>query len=244
MTNRYEAKKQLLADYPCRVELHAHTSPGSRCACVPVDDVIRIFADAGYDGIAITNHFFTEIFQTYYNTTDKQQTLERYLSDYYAAREAGEKYGIRVYLGAELRWDRVNNNDYLIYGIDEAMLGDIYDFIAATPEEFVRACKSEKSVFIQAHPFRKGLTRLDPSLLDGIEAFNLHPGHNGAVALASQYADAHHLMKTAGTDYHHEGHHGISATRFATLPADSFELAAALKKNDFLIEIGESLLLP
>ena len=53
-----ELKDQIKKSYPYRLELHAHTSPASRCGEVKPDDVVTIFHNAGYDGIAITNHFF------------------------------------------------------------------------------------------------------------------------------------------------------------------------------------------
>lgn len=237
-------KETLLKAYPYKIELHAHTYPGSHCAEVSTETVIQTFADSGYDGIVITNHFYSKVFQEYYQAKDKKTALATYLKDYHDACEFGEKYGIRVYLGAELRWDHLNSNDYLIYGVDEADLGDIYDAIFTSPEAFVRDCKKERSFFVQAHPFRDHLTRLDPTLLDGLEAFNLHPGHNGRIAIASAYADQNHLIKTAGTDYHHEGQHNLCATRMKTLPQDSIALAEELKKGDFIIEIGQSILLP
>ena len=237
-------KEQLCAEYPSRIELHAHTKPASPCGDLAPETVVETFAAAGYHGIAITNHFFTGIFERYYQAADKKSALEQYLSDYHRALEAGEKIGIKVYLGAELRWEHLSDNDYLLLGVDEAMLSDVFDYMKGDAATFVRDCKSEKSFFLQAHPFRDGLTRLSPALLDGMEAFNLHPGHNSRIALASQFADAHHLIKTIGTDFHHEGHHNLCATRMKILPDDSFALAAELKKNDFIADISGSLLLP
>ena len=209
--------------------------------CIPV----RVYLNGEFlYSSYMFERYDSQYFRQYYQVADKKSALEQYLSDYHRALEAGEKIGIKVYLGAELRWEHLSDNDYLLLGVDEAMLSDVFDYMKGDAATFVRDCKSEKSFFLQAHPFRDGLTRLNPALLDGIEAFNLHPGHNSRIALASQFADAHHLIKTIGTDFHHEGHHNLCATRMKILPDDSFALAAELKKNDFIAEISGSLLLP
>ncbi len=237
-------KRDLQREYPFRLELHAHTRPASPCGDIPPETVIDTFYRSGYNGIAITNHFFCDLFSRYYHAKDKQEVLDKYLSDYYKARQEGEKVGMKVYLGAELRWQSTGNNDYLLFGIDEHMLSDIYDYMSADPATFVRDCKSEKSFFLQAHPFREDMTRFDPALLDGEEVFNLHPNHNSAIAFADQFAEQHQKIKTMGTDYHHEGHHNLCSTRTKILPKDSFELASTLKANDFIFEITGSIILP
>ena len=237
-------KEDLRKEYPFRLELHAHTKPASPCGDIPPKQVIDTFHRAGYDGIAITNHFYATLFETYYKAAGKKEALDKYLADYHEAAEEGEKVGMKVYLGAELRWPHLANNDYLLLGINEQMLADVYDYMNADPQTFVRDCKSEKSFFLQAHPFRDGLTRLDPALLDGMEAFNMHPYHNSAIALAEQFAEQHHLIKTMGTDYHHEGHHNLCATRARTLPKDSFEVAELLRTGDFICEMTGTILLP
>lgn len=242
--NYQEIKTILLQTYKYKLELHAHSHPASECSEISPEKVVETFKNSGYDGIAITNHFYAESFERYFKAENKRDGLNKYLSDYYRASEHGDKVGLKVYLAAELRWSDINSNDYLIYGIDEYILSDIYDYMHATPEEFARDCKNEKSFFVQAHPFRNGITRTDASLLDGIEAFNMHPNHNSRIALATKFADENNKIKTIGSDYHHEGHHGLCATRTKILPSDSFELAAELRKNDFIAETGNSIFLP
>ncbi len=239
-----ELKNQLLEQYRYRVELHAHCSPASPCGDLPAAEVVRIFHDAGYHGMALTNHFFPLLSQQILGEMNREKYLAMYFENYCAACEEGEKLGMPVWLGAELRWSHLGDSDYLIYGVDEPMLREIYDYLDADPEIFVRDCKSEKSFFVQAHPFRANCTPLDASLLDGVEIFNMHPHHNSRVALAAQHYAGKGLSLTLGTDYHHPGHHGLCATRFAKLPSNSFELAALLKSGDYLFELGDSVILP
>ena len=97
------------------------------------------------------------------------------------------------------------------------------------------------SVLIQAHPMRNGMETVDPALLDGFEVFNMHPGHNSRVGLASAYAkENRHFLVIAGSDFHHpnRNHEGLAAIRTTYLPEDSFALAKLLKDGDYLLEIG------
>ena len=240
----YTLKEQLKQQYPFRAELHAHSSPASPCGDFPPEEVVRIFHEAGYSGLALTNHFFPNLSQQLLGVMDKKKYLQMYFDSYHAAKEAGDKLGMKVWLGAELRWSHLGDSDYLIYGVDEAMLTEIFDYLHTDPATFVRDCKSEKSFFIQAHPFRKNCVALDAELLDGVEVFNMHPGHNSRPAITATHYQNKGLKVVMGSDYHHPGHHGLSATRFGTLPEDSFALAALLKQGDYVMETGESIILP
>jgi len=240
----HSLKEQLKTQYPYRTELHAHCSPASPCGDLPPEEVIRIFHESGYSGLALTNHFFPALSQQLLGEMNKEKYLDMYFDNFHRACEAGEKLGMKVWLGAELRWCSQGDSDYLIYGVDETMLREIYDYLDADAATFVRDCKSEKSFFIQAHPFRNGCTALDAGLLDGVEVFNMHPNHNSRPALAAKHYQDSGLKIMLGTDYHHPGHHNLSATRMCTLPEDSFELASYLKQGNYVMEVGESIILP
>ena len=72
-----------------------------------------------------------------------------------------------------------------------------------------------------------------------MECFNLHPRHNSAVGLATQYAYEQNLqIKIAGSDAHRVGDQGMAALRTRVLPKDSFEIAEILKSGDFVFEVG------
>ena len=99
------------------------------------------------------------------------------------------------------------------------------------------------SVFLQAHPFRDGMVLADPTILDGIEVFNLHPNHNSRVGIAALYAKENNFpVITAGSDFHHKDrkHEGVAALRARYLPEDSFGLASLLKSGDYLFEAGRN----
>lgn len=225
--------------YPYRLELHAHSSPASGCSEVPADELVRVFKEAGYDGIALTNHFIAN--SDY--TGSKENTIEMFKKDIYLAQETGDKLGIKVYAGAELRFHNHSNNDYLFFGYTLDELPDIFDYLNTDLETFVKEYKKESSLLIQAHPFRNNMIRMNSDLLDAIEAFNVHQNHNSRVAVAAKYAAAEGKIMTVGSDYHHPGFEGISATRTKVLPKDESELISIIKNDDFIMEIGGRILL-
>ncbi len=221
--------------YPYRIELHAHTSPASRCSQVSPEEEIAVFKNAGYDGIAITNHLYTK--------ENKKDFLDIYRGDYHKAYETGEKLGMKVYLGAELRFLNENDNDYLLFGFDISQLEEIYDATDGTRESFVKNVKTDKMFLLQAHPFRDDMKRGYEEYLDGVEAFNMHPNHNSRVALAMKYARENGKIATTGTDYHHPGHEGLCATRAPKLPKNEAELVNLLRSGDFILEVSGKIVL-
>lgn len=226
---------QIAEKYPYRIELHAHTSPASGCSQVKPEDVVTVFHNAGYDGIAITNHF--------YPRPDEDGFLEIYRNDFLKALQTGEKLGIKVYLGAELRFPNQNDNDYLIFGFELSQLEEMYSYTETSLETFVKNFKTDDMFLLQAHPFRNNMMRGFEQYLDGFEVFNMHPNHNSRVALAAKYATENGKIATAGTDYHHIGHDNLCATRTAILPQNSHELVTLLKSKDFIYEIAGKLVL-
>lgn len=226
-------------EYKYKIELHAHTSPVSGCSELPPEVLIGKLHDHGYHGVVITNHFAHD--NGFQKTDDPVST---YLFDYYAAKEAGEKLGMQVYLGAEYRFTE-NGNDYLVFGVDEAFLRETVHRLDMGINAFYREYHRADRLILQAHPFRNGLTRANPASLDGIETMNMHPNHNSRVALACQYAAEQHFpVVTIGTDLHHDGHEGICATRTKTLPKNETELVTLLRSQDYLFEISGCFMKP
>lgn len=246
--NAIKLKQKLEKKYPYRIELHAHTKPQSSCGEAEPSKLAEIYAKKGYDGIVVTNHFMGYNLHKdgeYLLGETKEEQLKNYLAGYEDTKVAGEKLGLKVYLGLEIRFSKENENDYLIYGVDEEIASVCYDNFREDLEFFRENVKLPKSVFIQAHPFRDGMEPMNAELLDGVETFNMHPGHNSRVGFACRYAKENDFkIRTAGSDFHHLGqsHEGVAALRTKVLPKDSFHLAEILKSGDYLFEIGETAL--
>ena len=233
------AREHLETAYPYKTELHAHTKPCSPCGDIPGAEVVRIYASLGCHSIAITNH----ITPTMFLAEGAKMNAQSYLADYEEAKKEGDRIGVSVILGAELRFTE-SNNDYLIYGITPEDIETLIKLIPVGIREFYKQFKNERNLIIQAHPFRKGCELAPLDCIDGVETMNLHPGHNSRVAVAAQTAAKHGLIVTGGTDYHHEGHQGMCLLRTPTRLTDSYELADAIRSRDFLLDIWGNLMLP
>jgi len=244
--NAQEIKEQLVKEYPYRLELHAHSNPASGCSEVPAPDLVATFAKLGYHGIVLTNHFIYDC-SPHIKGRTVEEAIAAWLNDYREAVEAGKKHGLTVMLGAEIRFTE-NNNDYLIYGLREEMLPEIYRLLPEGVENFRKNYKMPDSVFLQAHPFRDGMVEIDPALLDGIETFNMHPGQRSRNAVANLYAKKKGIgIRLVASDFHFlRGRDlAVSAIRTKTMPKDSFDVAKILRSGDYLGEVGtEALIIP
>jgi hypothetical protein len=221
-------------------ELHAHTSPVSNCSEVSPEECVKAYAELNYDGIVITNHFTPDLLTRFKNAGE---CASWYMEDFKNAEEAGKKYGIKVVLGMEIRFTD-NINDYLVHGIDESFVERAYDFLDKGLHTFYQAMHSNDILILQAHPFRDKMVRADLCDLDGIEAFNMHPGHNSRIGFASKYAKEHDLLITAGTDFHHPGHQGMGATVFCENPDSGADLVRLLRERKYSFLIGGRILKP
>ena len=219
------------ADYPYKIELHAHTRPVSSCSDIPPRELVRIYFEHGYDAVAITNHFTTHTAQG-----SPEEVAEYYLRDYYDALNEGERLGINVILGAELNFTE-NRNDYLIYGFEPEELPAFFGALTGGIDAFYKRFKRPENVILQAHPFRDGQICKSFRCVDGIEVFNLHPNHNSRPGIAAKYAHENGVIAVAGTDAHHSGQLCLSAIAAKTLPRDTHELAALILSRDYLLWI-------
>lgn len=238
-------KNQLKEEYKYKTELHAHTSPVSSCGEVSVEDTVRIYKERGYTSIVISNHFMYDYFDRRLGTEDKDEILEYYLKDYHDALIFGEKYGLNVILAAEVRFKNENDNDYLLYGIEEDELYDIYDLLGGNEKDFYDnyVKKGDTKLLFQAHPFRNGLVVMPPEQVDGYEAYNFHPNHNSRPAFAARYAKSVNKMIIIGTDFHEAPHAGLTAIRTKTPLKNSHDVVNVLKSGDFIMEIDGDLII-
>ena len=187
-----------------KLEMHIHTAEGDKVAKVGGADIVRMYQEAGYTGVVITDHYFSIFFDWFQNELGQGQhkdIIDRWLRGYYAARNEGEKRGFTVLSGAEVRFDGTIN-DYLIYGLEPEFfyqapllnrLNNLNELLQVLPKD---VC------VVQAHPFRNGMTVTDPSPLFGIETYN------GGTDLfrnqmAKMYAEHYNKMQTSGSDFHY-----------------------------------------
>ena len=236
MNNAKELKEILINNYKYKIEMHAHTYPVSKCSEISPETLVETYHKKGYDAVVITNHFAYELMEG----VDKEHAIDLYLEAYETAKKTAEKYDIKVFLGAEIKFTE-NRNDYLLYGVDRNILSVTYDYLQKGVEAFRKEVNLPDSVFLQAHPFRNNMELCNPDILDGIETFNMHPNHNSRVAVATRYANEQNFAITvAGTDYHHPTHEASCALRTPVIPDDSYGIAKMLRGGNYIFEVGET----
>lgn len=229
-----------IKQYRFKTELHAHTNPSSPCSDFTTEEVLERYSDLGFDSLVLSNHFYPGM----RFVDDKEKCVNAFLKDYDEAVSLSSKYNINIIFGCELCFTE-SINDYLIFGIDRDFANLAYDSMPLGLENFSKNFRHDDTLVIQAHPYRDGMTLVPPELLDGIEVFNMHPGHNSRIALASKYAKEHpSLFITCGSDFHHEGHQGMAALLTKTEMKTSQDVAKAIKSRDYLIEINGCIVLP
>ena len=212
----YNLKKELENTYKYKVELHTHTTPVSPCSEITPEKTAEIYYNHGYHAITLTNHFYNKIFEG----MNKEDAIAYYMKDYYDTKKHCEKYNIKVYFGIEISFKKENPNDFLIYGADEEIAKECFDYLDSNLLEFRKSVNLNNSLFVQAHPLRGKSGPCDASLVDGVEGFNMHPGHNSAIGISLKYAKENKLnIITAGSDYHHleKNHEAVSAVRLKIL---------------------------
>ncbi len=239
-----ELKKKLEEAYPYKTELHAHTKPVSTCSDVTATEAVRLYKNLGYDSLVVANHFVYDYFYKRIGSWDAEKSIEFYLNDYRLAREVGEKCSLNVILAAELRFSEQNGNDYLLFGVDEEDLLEVFGMLKGTVEDFYKNYCDETKLLVQAHPFRNGQVIMPPETIDVYEAINLHPNHNSRPALAARYAKSVNKPFVLGTDFHEYGHEGLTGIRTKTPILNSHDVVKVIRENDFIMESDGSLIIP
>ncbi len=209
------------------IDLHVHTSRGSRDSSLDPVEMILEARRVGLDGVVITEH-------------DKTWTR-------WEVRALREEYGFLVLRGMEVTTDL---GHVLAIGLDQYVSG------IHRAEHLRRVIDDVGGVLIAPHPFRHlvslrpGLNRTRPvtleealslpifDLVDEIEALN------GATAdeenaLALKVARARGRQGTGGSDAH--SHHGLGccATYFERPIRDEEDLIRELKAGRFRAIYGQ-----
>ncbi len=227
-----------IEDYKYKLELHAHTSPSSRCSAITPEEMVELHKAWGYSGVALTNH-------THFGADPMgDRWVEVYIDDYLRAKKRGDELGVAVYFAVEFCTDDI---DALIYGIDEQFMWVSRKYLNRPFSECYDALKDDKNVLICAHPFReiRAAEILGGHKLDGIELYNNNPGHNSRIGMAGMFARSENVpILTCGSDVHHPDHGDMAALRTRYVPKDSFELAELLKSRDFLFDFCDNIVIP
>lgn len=184
-----------------RYETHAHTKESSLCGHIAASEGLRLYRDAGYQGVVFTDHFNQENLDAY-GGLSWEEKIDRYLAGYRNAAAIADDLGMDVFWGIELRLSE-NDNDYLVYGVTETFLKAHADMFCWSITDFMHSIASLEDVLVyQAHPFREGCKPLVPIVVDGFEVYNGNPRHDSRNGTAERVAKEHHLLALSGSDFH------------------------------------------
>lgn len=134
-----------------KLEMHAHDCEVSQCAVITAKDLVDGYKDAGYDGIVITNHFDQMTLHILGATPEEQ--WKAYMRGYELAKEEGERVGLTVILGMEVRLN-CGPEDFLVYGATEEFIREHMDLCGCSQKELYEICQENGCVLVQAHPFQ------------------------------------------------------------------------------------------
>lgn len=182
-----------------KYELHCHTKEVSRCGTVPAAQIVKMYKEAGYNGIVITDHYSPMTFNLS-NVWRPQTAVDFYISGYREALKAADE-NFTVLLGMELRY-YATANDFLVYGVTEDFLRNSGNLMAMYPRKFYKKAKQNGMVVVQAHPFRDFMIRINTKYLDGTEAFNgksTKEQNQQSVEWATKHEKS---VFTSGSDFH------------------------------------------
>ena len=220
-------------------EMHTHTRENDIVVTLDAPDIVDMYHQKGYEGMVITNHLFGLSLEWYRDELEgapHDKVVQRYLRGYYAAKERGERYGMQILLGLELRFDGTIN-DYLVYGIDEDFLYNSPPLNTLELKSFLKLLP-ENALVYQAHPFRNGMNVTDPGLLYGVEVYN-GGTPDDRNEFADMWADRYSLNKISGSDYHHPSHLAKGGVDFDNRVTSINELVTELKAGRYrLIKNG------
>ena len=183
-----------------KTELHCHSKDISQCARVDRQEIIDTFVNKGYSTLVLTNHL-SSYTMDHFCKDDWCKFIDIFYEGYESLKKDAEGK-LNILFGAELRFNG-SNNDYLVYGLTKEFLYEHPDIFDLHAEKFHNLAKENNMLFIQAHPFRNWMMVIDPRMLDGVEVFNGHFGHDSRNDIANMWAEKFNLIKTSGTDFHY-----------------------------------------
>lgn len=214
-----------------KIDLHVHTKEISICGHMPAAEVVQRYKAAGYDCIVITNHF-----NTYTETHFKEQGINDffkiYHESYLLAKEEGEKAGLLVLNGYEIRFDEADS-DFLVYGMSDATAADYKKLFSMRPRDFSEIAKEQGFLFYQAHPFRNNMKITNPELLTGIEIKNGNPRHDSRNDIAQIWAQKFNMHMIAGSDAHRPEDVGVTGITANRELRDINDLISLLLSGDY-----------
>ena len=219
-----------------RYETHLHTSEVSLCGKATAAEQVQYYAELGYAGIVVTDHFFNGNCAVPKEGITWSEKVERFCLGYTNALEEGKKQGISVFFGWEYGY---RHTDLLTYGLSPEWLLNNPQIMEMGAWDYCDFIRQSGGAIIQAHPFRNQPyieeIRLNPAHIDGVEIIN---GQNTKEEneMAAMFAKHYKLIGSAGSDNHTGYSHKTLAGIEAREQIDSSEhFVDVLKSRNFKV---------
>ena len=191
-----------------KTEAHLHTYPVSSCAQLTPVEQVRLFKEAGYDTVIVSDHFSPHHFKKLGEHLSFAEKVDKLCDAYLEAKAEGDRIGLTVLFSVELSFHK---NHYLLYGVTREFLKLREDIFDIDIDELYTHLKAHGITIIQAHSHRAEKCVPHPHHVDGFEInFNLRKDNYNerTVKVAKDY----NLPLTIGSDAHRPEDVGISAT--------------------------------
>ncbi len=189
-----------------RYETHMHTVEGSACGRSTGKEMVRVYKEAGYTGVFVTDHFFNGNCAVDRDLSWEEK-VEQFCKGYENAKEEGDKIGLDVFFGFEYCVDAA---DFLVYNLSKEWLLKYPDIDKWEPRRAFAQIHADGGFIVHAHPFRErdyiNHIHLFPRDVDGVEILNggqlREPWMNERAKI---YAMMYELPVTSGSDSHYAG---------------------------------------
>lgn len=218
-----------------KIETHLHTNHTSKCGWLDAAALAEGYQKAGYAAVAVTDHYNRDTFEYLrIDTTRPGDVITPFLEGFRRMEAECAGRGLKVYKGAELRFDE-SCNDYLLYNYPDELLADPERVFHLGVAAFAPLAREAGALLIQAHPYRKKCTPAIACYLDGVEVLNCNPRHDSRNDRAEEYAALHGLLRTGGSDCHRSEDIGLGGILAEELPEDDAGLARLLREGRYTI---------
>ncbi len=191
-----------------KTEAHLHTYPVSSCAKLTPVEQVRLFKEAGYDTIIVSDHFSPHHFKKLGEDLTFAQKVDKLCDAYLEAKAEGDRIGLTVLFSVELSFHK---NHYLLYGVTREFLKLREDIFDIDIDELYAHLKAHGITIIQAHSHRAEKCVPHPHHVDGFE-INCCLRKDNYNERTMQVAKEYNLPLTIGSDCHRPEDVGVSAT--------------------------------
>ena len=218
-----------------KIETHLHTNHVSSCGRLDAATLAEGYQRAGYAAVAVTDHYNRDTFRYLgLDTAASGDFIGAFLDGFRRMEAVCAGLGMRVYRGAELRFDECLN-DYLLYDFPDGLLADPEAVFRMGIAAFTPLARQAGALLIQAHPYRKSCTPAIACYLDGVEVCNAHPRHENHNSWAEDYAAQFGLLGLGGSDCHAADTIGRGGILTEELPEDTAGLVRLIREGRFTI---------